>query len=78
MRGELMQSLRGTFDAPGPACADRSVEPRAMPDIASVPSNAAGELGFVLMGFPRLSETFITHEIHLLEQLGFRLRLFAV
>jgi glycosyltransferase involved in cell wall biosynthesis len=37
-----------------------------------------GEIGYVLMGFPRLSETFITHEIHLLESLGMELRLFAV
>lgn len=37
-----------------------------------------GEVGYVLMGFPRLSETFITQEIQLLEQLGARLRLFAV
>ncbi|MGB5080734.1 MAG: glycosyltransferase [Burkholderiales bacterium] len=74
----MTQSLRGAFEARGPARADRSVEPRPMPDLAAVPSNDAGELGFVLMGFPRLSETFITHEIHLLEQLGFRLRLFAV
>ena len=38
----------------------------------------AGEIGYVLMGFPRLSETFITHEVHLLETLGVKLRLFAV
>jgi glycosyltransferase involved in cell wall biosynthesis len=38
----------------------------------------AGEIGYVLMGFPRLSETFITHEVHLLETLGMKLRLFAV
>jgi hypothetical protein len=29
-------------------------------------------------GFPRLSETFIAHEIHQLERLGLALRLFAV
>ncbi len=37
-----------------------------------------GEIGYVLMGFPRLSETFITHEIYLLERLGMKLRLFAI
>jgi glycosyltransferase involved in cell wall biosynthesis len=78
MRGKLMQSVRAAFGALGPARADRIVEPRAIPDPASEPSNAADEIGFVLMGFPRLSETFITHEIHLLEELGFKLRLFAV
>ncbi len=29
-------------------------------------------------GYPRLSETFITHEIHQLEQMGLQLRLFSV
>ena len=42
----------------------------AMPDQASV--------AYVMNGFPRLSETFIAHEIHQLEQVGLRLRLFAV
>lgn len=37
-----------------------------------------GEVAYVLMGFPRISETFITQEIQLLEQRGARLRLFAV
>lgn len=36
------------------------------------------EIGYVLMGFPRISETFITHEIYQLEQLGMKLRIFAV
>jgi glycosyltransferase involved in cell wall biosynthesis len=40
--------------------------------------DASGEIAYVLMGFPRLSETFITHEIYLLEQLGMKLRLFAI
>ena len=39
---------------------------------------AVAEIGYVLMGFPRLSETFITHEIYLLERLGMKLRLFAI
>ena len=42
----------------------------ALPDQASV--------AYVMNGFPRLSETFIAHEIHQLEQMGLRLRLFAV
>ena len=57
----------------------RVVNPRVMATArASVGPNSLGEIGYVLMGFPRLSETFITHEIYLLEQLGMRLRLFAV
>lgn len=47
-------------------------------DAAPARSRWNGEVGYVLMGFPRLSETFITQEIQLLEQLGARLRLFAV
>ncbi len=35
-------------------------------------------IAYVMNGFPRLSETFITHEIHQLEQIGLRLRLFSV
>ena len=37
-----------------------------------------GSVAYVMNGFPRLSETFIAHEIHQLEQMGLRLRLFAV
>lgn len=46
--------------------------------IALTHDHAESEIGYVLMGFPRLSETFITHEIYLLEKLGMKLRLFAV
>ncbi|CAD5373918.1 Glycosyltransferase [Rubrivivax sp. A210] len=35
-------------------------------------------VAYVMNGFPRLSETFIAHEIHQLEQAGLRLRLFVV
>jgi glycosyltransferase involved in cell wall biosynthesis len=35
-------------------------------------------VAYVMNGFPRLSETFIAHEIHQLEQAGMRLRLFVV
>ncbi len=42
----------------------------------------AGEPGhcvaYVINGYPRLSETFIAHEIHQLERAGLRLRLFSV
>ena len=36
------------------------------------------EIGFVVMGFPRISETFISNEILQLEALGARLRVFAI
>ncbi len=35
-------------------------------------------LGYILKGYPRISETFISNEIQLLEELGFRLRLFPM
>jgi glycosyltransferase involved in cell wall biosynthesis len=35
-------------------------------------------VAYVMNGYPRLSETFITHEIHQLERMGLQLRLFSV
>ncbi len=35
-------------------------------------------LGLILKGFPRISETFISNEILLLEQLGFRIHIFSM
>ena len=35
-------------------------------------------LGMILKGYPRISETFISNEIHLLEKLGFRIHLFSM
>jgi glycosyltransferase involved in cell wall biosynthesis len=45
---------------------------------AAAHAGANGSVAYVLKGFPRLSETFIAHEIHQLEQSGMRLRLFVV
>lgn len=42
------------------------------------PSPAQSTLGYILKGYPRISETFISNEILLLEQLGFRMRLFPM
>lgn len=36
------------------------------------------EIGYILKGYPRLSEVFITNEIHLLEQTGVKLRIFSI
>jgi glycosyltransferase involved in cell wall biosynthesis len=41
-------------------------------------AGARRRVAYVMNGFPRLSETFITHEIHQLERLGLGLRLFSV
>ncbi|MEA2320061.1 MAG: hypothetical protein QOD44_4250 [Solirubrobacteraceae bacterium] len=38
----------------------------------------APSIGYVLMGFPRLSETFIASELHRVEQAGVPVRLFVV
>jgi len=37
-----------------------------------------GRVAYVMNGYPRLSETFITHEIYQLERMGLQLRLFSV
>lgn len=37
-----------------------------------------GEIAYILKAFPRLSETFISNEIHLLESLGMKLQLFSI
>jgi glycosyltransferase involved in cell wall biosynthesis len=39
---------------------------------------AEGEIAYVLKSYPRMSETFIANEIHLLEKLGLKLRLFSI
>ncbi len=48
----------------------------AMPPPAPWPERRT--VAYVMNGYPRLSETFITHEIHQLERLGLALRLYAV
>ena len=35
-------------------------------------------LGMILKGYPRISETFISNEIRLLEKLGFEIHLFSM
>jgi glycosyltransferase involved in cell wall biosynthesis len=35
-------------------------------------------IGYILKGYPRISETFISNEIYLLEQLGFSLHIFSM
>ena len=35
-------------------------------------------LGMILKGYPRISETFISNEILLLEKLGFNIHLFSM
>ena len=35
-------------------------------------------LGIILKGYPRISETFISNEIQLLEKIGFAIHLFSM
>jgi glycosyltransferase involved in cell wall biosynthesis len=41
-------------------------------------SSGTPVLGMILKGYPRISETFISNEIHLLEKLGFAIHLFSM
>jgi hypothetical protein len=36
------------------------------------------EIAYILKGYPRLSETFISNEIYLLEKMGLKLRIFSI
>jgi glycosyltransferase involved in cell wall biosynthesis len=45
---------------------------------ASAARPARGSIAYVLMGFPRVSETFIASEVHRVEQAGVPVRLFVV
>ena len=53
-----------------------------MPTSRNAPSpdamNSRRTVAYVMNGFPRLSETFIAHEIHQLERLGLELSLYSV
>jgi glycosyltransferase involved in cell wall biosynthesis len=40
--------------------------------------NSTTTLGFILKGYPRVSETFIAQEIYLLEQLGFKIEILSM
>ncbi len=43
----------------------------------ATPHGGQGTIGYILKGFPRNSEAFITNEIYLLERMGLKLRLFS-
>ena len=49
-----------------------------MPDQTQPQSTAGGTIAYILKGFPRLSETFITSEIYRMEQLGLKLKLYVI
>lgn len=40
--------------------------------------NDRGTIAYVLKGYPRLTDTFITSEVYRMEQQGLRLRVFAI
>lgn len=66
---KLRQLLAGVMRDTSPASASTAPMDTRSPD---------AEVAYILKGFPRLSETFIAHEIHLLEIMGMRLRLFVI
>jgi len=43
-----------------------------------IPTAAAPSLGMILKGYPRISETFISNELLLLEDLGFTIHIFSM
>lgn len=47
-------------------------------DVLSFPALQGGEIGYLLKGYPRLSEIFITSEVHRVESLGVPVRLFVL
>lgn len=48
------------------------------PELAEATARGGqGTIGYILKGFPRNSEAFITNEIYLLERMGLKLRLFS-
>ena len=51
---------------------------KPMPDQTQPQSAAGGTIAYILKGFPRLSETFITSEIYRMEQLGLKLKLYVI
>ncbi len=53
----------------------RNLDRSSRPEVQDEPRKA---VAYVMNGFPRMSETFIAHEIHQLERLGMTLRLFSV
>ncbi|HVF64573.1 MAG TPA: glycosyltransferase family 4 protein [Casimicrobiaceae bacterium] len=50
----------------------------ATPDALRGAARGRGRIGVVVKGYPRLSETFISQELHALEAQGFRLALFSL
>ena len=61
----------------GPTTDRRACE-RDVADAAVSRGECPRTVGYVLMGFPRVSETFIASEIHRVEQAGIRVRLFVI
>jgi glycosyltransferase involved in cell wall biosynthesis len=64
------QSIASPLEAPRAAAAASTAHSAAAP--------TSRKVAYVMNGFPRLSETFIAHEIHQLERLGMSFRLFSV
>jgi glycosyltransferase involved in cell wall biosynthesis len=68
--------------AKDPELLANTFEPLSHPvraDVVVQPPDRSGDyqIGYILKGFPRRSEAFITNEIRLLEQMGLRLHIFS-
>lgn len=60
------------------AALSQTAEPFSHPDQNKIETHSSDSaIGYILKGFPRRSEVFITNEIRLLEQMGLRLHLFS-
>jgi glycosyltransferase involved in cell wall biosynthesis len=55
-----------------------ALSPEAAERQHPAPIDCLSVVAYVLKGFPRLSETFIANEIHELERMGLRLRLYSI
>lgn len=75
--GEELKARQETFDAARDAKRLVPGNGTAEDRHGAVPVSQA-EIAYIMKGFPRLSEPFISNEVYLLEQLGLRLRVFAL
>jgi glycosyltransferase involved in cell wall biosynthesis len=73
-----LKALFLTRTTPTDVALSQTPEPFAHPDQDKTEAQPLdGTVGYILKGFPRRSEAFITNEIMLLEQMGLRLHLFS-
>ena len=73
-----LKALLLTGTTPSNAALSQAAGPCSHPDQDKIAAHSSdSRIGYILKGFPRRSEAFITNEIALLEQMGLRLHLFS-